>query len=55
MDDIAAIIVATVILNNIPLLIYQVKKKTTTETNISFLGDKLLWVFRFSKSILTAN
>lgn len=27
MDDIAAIIVATVILKNIPLLIYQVKKK----------------------------
>lgn len=26
MDDIAAIIVATVILKNIPLLIYQVKK-----------------------------
>lgn len=36
MDDIAAIIVATVILKNIPLLIYQVKKKQQQEQILAF-------------------
>ena len=37
MDDIAAIIVATVILKNIPLLIYQVKKKQQQKQILAFL------------------
>ena len=36
MDDIAAIIVATVILKNIPLLIYQVKKKQPQKQILAF-------------------
>lgn len=36
MDDIAAIIVATVILKNIPLLIYQVKKKQQQKQTLAF-------------------
>lgn len=36
MDDIAAIIVATIILKNIPLLIYQVKKKQQQKQILAF-------------------
>lgn len=36
MDDIAAIIVATGILKNIPLLIYQVKKKQQLKQILAF-------------------